>query len=149
MHFFYEKWQHMGLARRRDGGPAKRQRFWGVDRPGIEGDYLDDSVDGERTSHDRCGTLDRLAPLDGRRRVVVVLARGVAPDRHLADGAQHPGGCGARAERGRGDPGEHAADLGAETTNEVAGRFSDTVQAIEQKGGALAGALTRARRSPR
>src|SRR5262249_22548399 len=43
VHFFYEKWQRMGSRR-----PGRRRgedsRFWGVDRPGLKGDYLDDGV---------------------------------------------------------------------------------------------------------
>lgn len=43
IHFFYERWQQMG-SRRPGRRPGEADRFWGVDRPGIEGDYLDDSL---------------------------------------------------------------------------------------------------------
>jgi hydrogenase small subunit len=42
-HFFYERWQQMG-SRRPGRRPGEAERFWGVDRPGIKGDYLDDSL---------------------------------------------------------------------------------------------------------
>ncbi len=43
IHYFYEIWQHMG-SRKPGKRPGEEQRFWGADRPGIKGDYLDDSV---------------------------------------------------------------------------------------------------------
>lgn len=42
-HYFYEKWQTMG-SRRPGRRPGEAERFWGVDRPGVDGDYLDDSL---------------------------------------------------------------------------------------------------------
>lgn len=43
IHFFYERWQQMG-SRKPGRRPGEEDRFWGVDRPGVKGDYLDDSV---------------------------------------------------------------------------------------------------------
>ncbi len=43
IHFFYERWQQMG-SRRPGRRPGETDRFWGVDRPGIKGDYHDDSA---------------------------------------------------------------------------------------------------------
>ena len=43
IHYFYEIWQHMG-ARKPGRRRGEEKRFWGADRPGIKGDYLDDSV---------------------------------------------------------------------------------------------------------
>jgi len=43
IHFFYERWQQMG-SRRPGRRPGEEDRFWGVDRPGLAGDYLDDSA---------------------------------------------------------------------------------------------------------
>jgi len=43
IHYFYEIWQHMG-ARKPGRRPGEEKRFWGADRPGLKGDYLDDSV---------------------------------------------------------------------------------------------------------
>jgi hydrogenase small subunit len=43
IHFFYERWQQMG-SRRPGRRPGETDRFWGVDRPGIKGDYPDDSA---------------------------------------------------------------------------------------------------------
>ncbi len=43
IHFFYERWQQMG-SRRPGRRPGEEDRFWGVDRPGVAGDYLDDSA---------------------------------------------------------------------------------------------------------
>lgn len=43
IHFFYERWQQMG-SRRPGRRPGEEGRFWGVDRPGVKGDYLDDSA---------------------------------------------------------------------------------------------------------
>ena len=43
IHFFYERWQQMG-SRRPGRRRGEEERFWGVDRPGLQGDYLDDSV---------------------------------------------------------------------------------------------------------
>jgi len=51
IHFFYERWQQMG-SRRPGRRRGEEQRFWGVDRPGIEGDYLDDSVARRKDHHD-------------------------------------------------------------------------------------------------
>lgn len=48
IHFFYERWQQMG-SRRPGRRPGEEERFWGADRPGIEGDYLDDSATRDRT----------------------------------------------------------------------------------------------------
>lgn len=48
IHFFYERWQQMG-SRRPGRRPGEEERFWGVDRPGVKGDYLDDSVTRTRT----------------------------------------------------------------------------------------------------
>lgn len=42
VHFFYEQWQHFG-SKRPGRPPGERERFWGVDRPGRAGDYLDES----------------------------------------------------------------------------------------------------------
>jgi hydrogenase small subunit len=42
MHFFYEKWQHMG-SKRPGRPPGSADRFWGVDRPGSKRDYGDES----------------------------------------------------------------------------------------------------------
>ncbi len=47
-HFFYEKWQHMG-SRRPGRKPGEVERLWGGDRPGVEGEYLDESVGREAT----------------------------------------------------------------------------------------------------
>ncbi len=56
-HFFYEKWQHMG-SRKPGRKPGEEERFWGGDRPGLKGDYVDDSATFEDTSrHDRKGGL--------------------------------------------------------------------------------------------
>lgn len=52
IHFFYERWQQMG-SRRPGRRPGEEERFWGVDRPGLEGDYVDDSVTRDVT--DRAG----------------------------------------------------------------------------------------------
>ncbi len=42
MEFFYKKWQYWGA--RKPGRPAgEEDRFWGGDRPGVKGDYLDKS----------------------------------------------------------------------------------------------------------
>ncbi|HXG54870.1 MAG TPA: hypothetical protein VNJ03_05775, partial [Vicinamibacterales bacterium] len=51
IHFFYERWQQMG-SRRPGRRPGEEERFWGVDRPGLKGDYLDDSatLDSESSS---------------------------------------------------------------------------------------------------
>ena len=43
MEFFYQKWQHWG-ARKPGRRPGEKERFWGVERPGGKGDYIDDSV---------------------------------------------------------------------------------------------------------
>jgi uncharacterized protein YbdZ (MbtH family) len=43
VHFFYEVWQRMG-ARKPGRRPGEEARFWGVDRPGLKGDYVDESV---------------------------------------------------------------------------------------------------------
>src|SRR5262245_39810214 len=43
VHFFYEVWQEMG-ARKPGRRPGEEDRFWGVDRPGVKGDYVDKSV---------------------------------------------------------------------------------------------------------
>lgn len=43
MHFFYERWQQMG-SRRPGRRKADEEMLWGVDRPGLASDYLDDSV---------------------------------------------------------------------------------------------------------
>ena len=43
IHYFYERWQMMG-ARRPGRRPGEEERLWGVDRPGVKGDYLDDSA---------------------------------------------------------------------------------------------------------
>jgi hydrogenase small subunit len=43
MEFFYQKWQHWG-ARKPGRRPGEKERFWGVERPGVKGDYIDDSV---------------------------------------------------------------------------------------------------------
>jgi len=43
IHFFYERWQQMG-SRRPGRRPGEEDRFWGVDRPGVSGDYHDDSA---------------------------------------------------------------------------------------------------------
>ena len=43
IHFFYERWQQMG-SRRPGRRPEEVDRFWGVDRPGLKGEYLDDSA---------------------------------------------------------------------------------------------------------
>jgi len=41
--FFYQIWQHMGS--KKPGRPlGQEDRFWGVDRPGRRGDYLDEST---------------------------------------------------------------------------------------------------------
>ena len=50
IHFFYEKWQQMG-SRRPGRRPDEVDRFWGVDRPGVKGDYLDDSATQTDTKH--------------------------------------------------------------------------------------------------
>ena len=43
MEFFYKKWQHWGA--KAPGRPkGEEDRFWGVDRPGLPGDYIDDST---------------------------------------------------------------------------------------------------------
>ncbi len=47
-HFFYEKWQHMG-SRGPGRKPGEEGRLWGVDRPGLKSEYLDDSI-GRETS---------------------------------------------------------------------------------------------------
>jgi hydrogenase small subunit len=43
MEFFYHKWQHWG-ARKPGRRPGEKERFWGVERPGVKGDYIDDSI---------------------------------------------------------------------------------------------------------
>jgi hydrogenase small subunit len=50
IHFFYERWQQMG-SRRPGRRAGEEQWLWGADRPGVKGDYLDDSVtnDGGRS----------------------------------------------------------------------------------------------------
>jgi hydrogenase small subunit len=50
--FFYSKWQHFG-AKRPGRPPRARDRFWGVDRPGYRGDYLDESAGREDTRDQR------------------------------------------------------------------------------------------------
>lgn len=41
--FFYQIWQHMD-SRKPGRHPAEQARFWGVDRPGVRSDYLDESA---------------------------------------------------------------------------------------------------------
>ncbi|MEO7276130.1 MAG: hydrogenase expression protein HypE [Vicinamibacterales bacterium] len=48
-HFFYEKWQHLG-SRRPGRRAGEEEQLWGVDRPGVKGEYLDDSVGRETSS---------------------------------------------------------------------------------------------------
>jgi hydrogenase small subunit len=43
VHFFYEIWQHMD-ARKPGRRPSEQKRLWGVDRPGVRSDYLDESA---------------------------------------------------------------------------------------------------------
>lgn len=43
IHYFYEAWQHMG-SRKPGRRKGEEDRFWGVDRPGLAEDYVDDSV---------------------------------------------------------------------------------------------------------
>ncbi|MCA1561223.1 MAG: hydrogenase expression protein HypE [Acidobacteria bacterium] len=43
IHFFYERWQHMG-SRKPGRPPGEEDRFWGADRPGVKGDYFDGSA---------------------------------------------------------------------------------------------------------
>lgn len=43
VHYFYEIWQHLG-SRKPGRRRGEEDRFWGVDRPGVKGDYLDESV---------------------------------------------------------------------------------------------------------
>jgi len=47
--FFYEKWQLMG-SKKPGRPPGQEERFWGVDRPGGEDDYLDESSTRRSTS---------------------------------------------------------------------------------------------------
>ena len=49
--FFYGVWQHMG-AKKPGRPPGQEDRFWGAERPGRRGDYLDRSATQEDT-HDR------------------------------------------------------------------------------------------------
>ena len=63
-HFFYEKWQQMGSRRpgRRSG---EEEQLWGVDRPGVKGEYLDESVGREATpggAAARAAELEEKAP---------------------------------------------------------------------------------------
>ena len=44
--FFYEKWQHMG-SQTPGRPPGEEDRFWGVDRPGVKGDYLTTTASSE------------------------------------------------------------------------------------------------------
>jgi hydrogenase small subunit len=41
--FFYKQWQHFG-AKAPGRPPGSEDRFWGADRPGRRGDYLDESA---------------------------------------------------------------------------------------------------------
>ena len=50
IHYFYEKWQQFG-ARKQGRRPSEQKWLWGVDRPGVRGDYHDDSA----TKEDRDG----------------------------------------------------------------------------------------------
>lgn len=50
IHYFYEKWQQFG-ARKQGRRPGEQKWLWGVDRPGVRGDYHDDSA----TREDRDG----------------------------------------------------------------------------------------------
>ena len=52
IHFFYEKWQHLG-AKKPGRRPGQEDRFWGGDRPGLRSDYLDDSAAREDTDDRR------------------------------------------------------------------------------------------------
>lgn len=48
MEFFYKKWQFWGA--KAPGRPrSETDRFWGVDRPGLESEYIDDSASAEVT----------------------------------------------------------------------------------------------------
>jgi hydrogenase small subunit len=63
-HFFYEKWQQMGSRRpgRRSG---EEEQLWGVDRPGVKSEYLDESVGREATpggAAARAAELEEKAP---------------------------------------------------------------------------------------
>jgi hydrogenase small subunit len=48
MEFFYKKWQFWG-ARPPGRAPSETDRFWGVDRPGLSSEYVDDSASAEVT----------------------------------------------------------------------------------------------------
>jgi hydrogenase small subunit len=50
IHYFYEKWQQFG-ARKQGRRPHEQKWLWGVDRPGLRGDYPDESA----TIEDRDG----------------------------------------------------------------------------------------------
>ena len=50
--FFYSVWQHLG-TKKPGRPPGEKDRFWGVDRPGNRGDYLDDSATREDTDDRR------------------------------------------------------------------------------------------------
>jgi hydrogenase small subunit len=50
--FFYKKWQLFG-AKKPGRPPGTQDRFWGVDRPGRKGDYIDTSATREDTDDRR------------------------------------------------------------------------------------------------
>ena len=123
---------------RRPDGRREERRFWGADRPGREA-TISTTAPCEEGINERRRTLGGMALWIVVATVVVLLAAGLLITILLT--ARGILAEAVRAERGRDDSQEHATVWELQTTNQVAEQILHTVEAIEQKGGALVRAL--------